>query len=1148
MEYSSENSNLNLFNFETFFSNLINFNENLSNNKNLIKTGQEEEEVGPNKYFLETLDSRECSFVEEEGMRVDDSRCNQGYQLFPNIPLGEVEQINNNYERLCDGENERVYQVFGQDPIGEIRQVGGVEKINVSELLNESVHHSQSIQAPIGKKQREKKTKKLKCLHWNANGIVGRTEEIGNLIQEFDPDIVSISETKTNETTENYIFIWASYGYLPMVRSRPGESEGGGSAILFKDKLRAKPIVLDEKFSDLEIVGGEINLGASVLSVFSWYVRPQERVRADLLRYIESLGDFIILGDLNAKINTLNEHTNPSGRLLEAELQCMNIRVMNSPNLPTYVRENDHGRFYKSIIDLVVASESMAQKMINFETHEISPVYDAELKYFHIPLSCEFEVELRPKKERISYHKPFLYDKAKWEELIAQTERELYDDISDQSSEDQSERITKSLVEAAEKFIPRAKEKMHREENFPAPIKEVLNSRNYWGKRFRARRDKFSADNYIEMEKLANAMIRDYRQEQWKKFLEKQGKSPLSSAPFWKRINRLRSSKRKRKIETIIINGSKVEKDEDKAELFAKNLENKFKPENNSRFNENKKKEVEEFFTEPLRDKFSAGQRVVKEFNFQELDLAIKKMNNKTSIDPMGLSNKILKKAGPVLKERLLNLFNACLREQKVPSSWKHSVITMLLKPGQDTSLLNSYRPISMTPCIARLYERLVLARLQKHLKDNKILIMNQSGFRKERQTKDNILVLIQRAQEGFNRDEKSLAVFFDVAAAFDKVWHEGLFFKLYELGVPFYILTVIMDFLTDRTFVVKCGGAISSIKIIMCGVPQGGVLSPTLFSVYINNVPIASNANEETLLFADDIVYMLRYRYKKNNKIDPEVGSKAKVIAQEYMNKLENWMNDWRLTLAPQKCAQITFSKARDMNADSLDITLYGENIPRDPNPKFLGIVFDPRLKFDAHVEKVKTKIIERLSLLKILSYDKNWRLNTEILVNFYKVLVRSVLDYACVTAAVLTKETREEFEKIQNNALRIIFKKRLTDHTRIETLLEWAKISSIEERHRNLINRYYEKCLTSNNPLIKKLFNDYKTFKYRDFWEESWACREGGEVDAQFLVYIREHNIKNVLGDEKYPTTLCKADPIIRELILDSYAISSSSSGAVT
>jgi hypothetical protein len=153
----------------------------------------------------------------------------------------------------------------------------------------------------------------------------------------------------------------------------------------------------------------------------------------------------------------------------------------------------------------------------------------------------------------------------------------LYDDLQGLSTKDQSDRIINSYLNAAEKFIPKTKETLKREENFPSEIKEVLISRNYWGKRFRAQRDKFSAEKYLEIGMLANNLIKEYRQTQWKEFLKRQGNNPLSSAPFWKRVNRLRACKRKRRIEALILNNIKVTKNTEKAELFAENLENKFK-------------------------------------------------------------------------------------------------------------------------------------------------------------------------------------------------------------------------------------------------------------------------------------------------------------------------------------------------------------------------------------------------------------------------------------------------------------------------------------------------------------------------------------------------------------------------------------------
>ena len=178
----------------------------------------------------------------------------------------------------------------------------------------------------------------------------------------------------------------------------------------------------------------------------------------------------------------------------------------------------------------------------------------------------------------------------------------------------------------------------------------------------------------------------------------------------------------------------------------------------------------------------------------------------------------------------------------------------------------------------------------------NNIIIVNQSGFRRNRQTKDNLLYLIQNAQEAFNCEEKAFTIFFDVAAAFDKVWHNGLLYKLFELKVPLYLILIIKSFLESRTFNVKIDGKESGTFIILCGVPQGGVLSPTLFSIFINNIPLANGDNEITLLFADDLVYQLRYKYKQNGKVNKEASSGVRAKIHSYLDSLEKWMNDWHL------------------------------------------------------------------------------------------------------------------------------------------------------------------------------------------------------------------------------------------------------------
>lgn len=178
-------------------------------------------------------------------------------------------------------------------------------------------------------------------------------------------------------------------------------------------------------------------------------------------------------------------------------------------------------------------------------------------------------------------------------------------------------------------------------------------------------------------------------------------------------------------------------------------------------------------------------------------------------------------------------------------------------------------------------------------------------------------------------------------------------------------------------------------------------------------------------------------------------------------------------------------------------------------------------------------------MNLLKILAYDKNWRLNQHLLLKIYKVLIRSILDYSCVSLAALTIDLRKKFEIIQNNALRIILNIKLSDEVSIEKLRERVNISSIEERHTMLLDRYYENALTTENPLIKDLFKGYKKFKRRDFINEDLAINNDGIINIETLELIRLHNIKSINSCELYPTTLCRANKTIKDLIIDNYIV---------
>ena len=548
--------------------------------------------------------------------------------------------------------------------------------------------------------------------------------------------------------------------------------------LLIRDSFVVSEIVLPNNFTleeraGIEIVGASIKVGNEDVAIFSYYNPPDVIINNKLLNFIENHDNFILLGDLNAIITKFGT-PNRIGKEFNESLKTFKGSCINPVDQPTFFRHIFGELVSTSTLDLILTSEHLTSKLVEFDTKEISAVQDDKASYFHVPVTVSFNFNHKPKKKRISYHEAYLYNKVNWKSCIETIERSLKNNDSEElSSTDLNNKIVNAYLVGASACITKSKDRINRNNNFPSHILILLDSRNFWSKKFKSHRVEVFANKYKEYEKKVNEAIIQFRLEQWEEFLKRQGPHPLSSIPFWKRINRLRENKRQKNMGNFIEIGQMITESEGKANMFAKDLEKKFKSENNPNFNQEHKSNVEDFIRNGgIETNFTPTQKTVPEFTLGELNTALKEMNSKTSIDPLGMSNKLIKmtRSGNYIKGKVLELFNRCLNDGQVPSVWKHSHITMLLKNGLISSLISSYRPISSTPCIARLFERLVLARLQIYLKINNVIIMQQSGFRKARQTKDNLLYLIQSAQQGFNQDEKTLAIFFDIAAVFDKV------------------------------------------------------------------------------------------------------------------------------------------------------------------------------------------------------------------------------------------------------------------------------------------------------------------------------------------------------------------------------------------
>lgn len=810
---------------------------------------------------------------------------------------------------------------------------------------------------------------KLKVTSWNANCITNKKEELTIFLKEHDVDIMLLCETWLRAGDILKIANYVVY------RSDRSNQPGGGTAVVVKKDL--KHCVLNP-ITNIAIENCRIRLEDGSL-VIAAYKPPNSKLKSEDLKILfDHDHSVLLMGDLNSKNSSWGcNSTNQAGKTLKEYIDGNDV-LLHVPNSSTYFGHSCR----PDILDI-----AMTKNVTVNSTIEVI----ADLSSDHNPILFNILTEntrLGRKEKRktnwIAYHY-FL--------KLNSTELKTMNNIEDIDVE--VETLTSELTTAREQCSRTVASKTLFD--LPNDIKEMLRVKR---KAQRIYQRTLAPSDKLLATRLTNQLrrkLRDFKNEKWEETMSKFNDDHTG---VWKFIRKL--GKQEKQIPPINGSHGVAYSDEEKAEAFADSIEHQCSVEDDS----------DDEVDENSFSKFKKGKRQLEQLqtgttkfpvNLQEVTDLIKACKNGKAPGCDGITAQMLRYLPKKNKVRLLNIINSCLRHCYFPAAWKMAVIKTIPKPKKDLRWPENHRPISLLPIPAKIFERVILKRLNAEIEQ---LIPNeQFGFRQTLSSTLQCLRLGEIIGQGFDQKETTCAVFLDVAKAFDRVWHDALIHKMQSNKIDLHLIKIIQSFLENRRFVVKHNEAFSSERRMEAGVVQGSVLGPILYTIYTCDIP--KTPGSELALYADDTAILVR---DKNAKF-------AAIRLQHALTSVIKWCRCWKIKINEDKCQAICFSRSRTLPNK---LELNDLEIPWSDEIKYLGIVFDKKFTFKKHIELTKTRSTIIIQKLYGLFKSKNLDLKRKLQV--YTTIIRPMITYGIAVWGISAKSNMSNIQIIQNKILRII------------------------------------------------------------------------------------------------------------------------------
>lgn len=410
------------------------------------------------------------------------------------------------------------------------------------------------------------------------------------------------------------------------------------------------------------------------------------------------------------------------------------------------------------------------------------------------------------------------------------------------------------------------------------------------------------------------------------------------------------------------------------------------------------------------------------------LDL-INVIDTSKSTGPDGISPRLLKAAGSSIVPSLTRLFNLCLLHKKIPDLWKKANVIPIHKKDDKDNVQN-YRPVSILPVTSKIFEKILFKNIYNFLHSQKIISDHQSGFKPGDSTVNQLAFLYHKFCEALDKKKDIRIIFCDISKAFDRVWHTGLIYKLKSVGIEGDVLALLEDYLDNRKQRVVIKGQTSDWGEIKAGVPQGSVMGPLMFLIYINDLVTTVSQDINIKLFADDT---LLYFVGNNHNVSSKV-------MNDNLKKISEWAQQWLVTFNPMKTKLLNITNKRNINFDSHSISFDNIQVKGASNHKHLGVTLNDKLKWSNHIDNLMKGVKPMCDVLNRLKHSLS-RATLEII---YFTFVRPKLEYASIIWDDCTEYEKDKLENTQLYCARIVTgAKRGTSHALLYNELKWPKLA---------------------------------------------------------------------------------------------------------